>query len=159
MKENMLDVLMYLFEHYMNDDTQLEPDQRILRNQLTEAGFPTQEISKAFDWLERLTEQAATKGLTSPPRAGSVRIYSSFECSRLSQQCRGYLHFLEQTEILTPALREQVIDRALALDPEEIDVDKLKWVILMVLFNQSERPPSLAWIEEFILNEPASIAH
>ena len=32
--------------------------------------------------------------------------------------------------------RELVLDRALALDQDELDLDDLKWVVLMVLFNK-----------------------
>ncbi len=32
--------------------------------------------------------------------------------------------------------RELVLDRAMALDQDELDLDDLKWVVLMVLFNQ-----------------------
>ena len=41
MKENMFDVLMYLFEHYyMDEETELSPDRESLHTELVEAGFP-----------------------------------------------------------------------------------------------------------------------
>ena len=54
MKENMLDVLMYLFENYMNDEIEFSTDEDALRSELLDAGFHKAEISKAFDWLEGL---------------------------------------------------------------------------------------------------------
>ena len=37
MKENILDVLMYLFEHYMSDDVDADKDEESLRDDLQEA--------------------------------------------------------------------------------------------------------------------------
>ena len=54
MKENVLDVLMYLFENYIDEDQIAEPDRANLESRLVEAGFGNTEVSKAFDWLESL---------------------------------------------------------------------------------------------------------
>ena len=59
MKETVLDVLMYLFEHYFDDDTELDSDRESLKQELVEAGFPEGEIGKAFEWLEALTPEDA----------------------------------------------------------------------------------------------------
>ena len=52
MKENVFDVLMYLFENYMDEDPEVDQDQEALTSELTQAGFPKGEIRKAFSWLE-----------------------------------------------------------------------------------------------------------
>ncbi len=67
-----------------------------------------------------------------------MRIFNSVELSRLDTACRGYLIYLEQIGILSPLQREIVIDRLMALDAGEIDVEQVKWVTLMVLFSQAE---------------------
>lgn len=57
------------------------------------------------------------------------------ECRRLGAACRGFILFLEQIQVLQFDAREMVIDRIMALDSPEIDLEDLKWVVLMVLFN------------------------
>ena len=47
MKESMFDVLMYLFENYMEEGSEFTPDQESLVFELTEAGFPSGEIGRA----------------------------------------------------------------------------------------------------------------
>lgn len=47
----------------------------------------------------------------------------------------GFLLFLEQIQVLNLETREMVIERVLALDTAEFELEDLKWVILMVLFN------------------------
>ena len=39
MKENIFDVLMYLFENYMEDEIEMLPDSDVIRTELLEAGF------------------------------------------------------------------------------------------------------------------------
>ena len=51
MKENVFDVLMYLFEnYYMDDDNPVTPDRESVQQELSQAGFPTLEIDRAFHW-------------------------------------------------------------------------------------------------------------
>ncbi len=47
MKENVLDVLMYLFETYIDAEEEPEPDQNELRDELSRAGFGDSEIDRA----------------------------------------------------------------------------------------------------------------
>ena len=56
MKENVLDVLMYLFETYIDAEEEPEPDQNELRDELSRAGFGDTEIDRALDWLDGLTD-------------------------------------------------------------------------------------------------------
>ena len=57
MKESILDVLLYLFEHYIANDADLVRDRDSLQNGLLEAGFSPAEIHKACDWLDGLAER------------------------------------------------------------------------------------------------------
>src|SRR5690606_39970787 len=57
MKESILDVLLYLFEHYFSEDADLVRDRDSLQAGLLQAGFSPAEISKAFDWLDALADQ------------------------------------------------------------------------------------------------------
>ncbi len=158
MKENVLDVLMYLFENYMNDDIEIDTDEESLRAELQQAGFQTGEISKAFDWLEALShQQNQPDGLALS--AASMRVYTDSEKEKLDTECRGFLLFLEQTGILSHAARELVVDRVMALDEDDIDLEQLKWVILMVLFNQPGGEAAFAWVEDLVFEETQGSLH
>jgi len=152
MKESVLDVLMYLFEHYLDEETEVDSDQESLRSELVGAGFPEAEISKAFAWLEGLTAEHEEGGAIEVARVGSVRIYTDDEMGRLDTRCRGFLIFLEQVGVLDGLSRELVIDRVMALEDEEMDLDQLKWVVLMVLFNQPGRESAYAWMEDLVID-------
>ncbi|MCX7043796.1 MAG: DUF494 family protein [Gammaproteobacteria bacterium] len=145
MKETILDVLLYLFENYFYDDPDAVRDRDSLQHGLIQAGFSPTEISKAFDWLEELSNQRPT--LANPRANGPVRVYVEAELDRLDRECLGFLMFLEQHGVLDADQRELALDRAMALDQEEVDLDDLKWVVLMVLFNQPGAEAAFAWME------------
>ncbi len=159
MKEDMFDVLMYLFEHYyMDEETEASPDRESLHSELMEAGFPASDINQAFEWLEGLSVQQHQ--MQSSQTENALRIYSPQECERLDSESRGFLLFLEQMGILPPDARERVIERVMALETEDFDLSQLKWVILMVLFNQPGAEAAYAWMEDLVFESlPGGYLH
>lgn len=162
MKESILDVLLYLFEHYFTEDADLVRDRENLQSgplfeELGQAGFSAPEINKAFEWLDALARQ---RPAPSPVRADHpTRVYAGPELERLDTDCRGFLLFLEQHGVLDAGQRELVIDRAMALDQHEIDLDDLKWVVLMALFNQPGSEAAYAWMETQMFEEEPDPVH
>ena len=161
MKESILDVLLYLFEHYFANDATVTGDDLTahdspLVGELTEAGFSGAEIRKAFDWLDTL---ARLRPAPDQPRVnGPTRIFHASETDKLDVEARGFLLFLEQHGVLDGGQRELVLDRAMALDQDDLVLDDLKWVVLMVLFNQPGSEAAYAWMEtQMFLDEPEPV--
>ena len=71
-----------------------------------------------------------------PESERAFRVYAATEFERLGFEAVGFLSFLEQASQLTPTQREIVIERALATDETPISIDKLKVIVLMVLWSQ-----------------------
>ena len=138
MKENTLDVLFYLFDTYPGMEDQLDEDREALQDYLQSAGFHTGEIIRAFDWLESLGDTAYSVAPTC--HSHSFRVFTEFEQQWLDLECQDYLLQLEKQNLLTPAEREQVIDRVLALQDLEFDLARLQWVVHMVVMNRPEYP-------------------
>ena len=157
MKETILDVLLYLFEHYFYDDPDAVRDRDSLQHGLIQAGFSPTEINKAFDWLDELARQ---RPVSAAPRLNTpVRVYSEPELDRLDSECRGFLMFLEHSGVIDADQRELVLDRVMALDQDEVDVDDLKWVVLMVLFNQPGSEAAYAWMESQMFEDEPEPVH
>jgi Smg protein len=78
---------------------------------------------------------------------------------RLDTETRGFILYLEQAGILTPESRELVLDRILALDDHEVDLDTVKWVILMVLFNRPGEEEAYTWMENLMFDVPTHLVH
>ncbi len=59
---------------------------------------------------------------------------------------------LEQRGVLDAEARERVIERALALEQSPVDLNDLKWVVLLVLYNTPDREAGYAWMESELLS-------
>lgn len=158
MNHSVLDVLMYLFETFSEQEHAEATDHSVLRQELLRAGFGEPEVDRALDWLGDLNRNP---GLPFPaaPAERSVRLFNAIELNRLDTECRGYLVYLEQAGILSPLQREIVIDRLMALGAHEIDVEQVKWVTLMVLFAQADGDNAFARMEDLVFEEPAGLVH
>jgi len=151
----MFEVLVYLFESFYQNDAC--PDHDTLARKLTAAGFEDEEISEALDWL---------KGLAAPGDCGypehfelstSIRHYTEEESTRLSTTSRGFIAFLESAGVLTPSLRELIVERAMALSTNEVGLDKLKVIVLMVLWTRRGDVDTLVLEELLPEGEPRQI--
>ena len=159
MKETVLDVLMYLFDNYIEEEVDLTPDQESLKMQLRQAGFGDHQVNMAFDWLEGLTLYKGDMETMQLINTPSIRLFSDIEIDKLDIECRGFLLFLEQAGVLDVYDRELVIDRVMALDADDMDLRQLKWVILMVLFNQPGKEAAFTWMEDIVMDDVNAIIH
>jgi Smg protein len=158
MKETVLDVLMYLFESFVDSDDEPEPDRNELREELEQAGFGDREIDRALDWLDGLN--SGSEVVVNPSQTStSIRVFDEIELERFDSASRGYLLHLEQLGILAPPQRELVIDRLLALDSGEIDIEQIKWVVMMVLFSQPGHEHAYAQMEDLVFAEEPHWLH
>lgn len=158
MKENVLDVLMYLFQNYISEEMDVHPDRDSMESELSEAGFPSGEIRQALEWLDGLAARREAP-VTVVNAERSFRVFTVEECGRMDLECRGCILFLEQAGILNAQSRELVIDRVMALDTPEIELDQLKWVVLMVLFNQPGQEEAYAWMEDLLFEDTSACLH
>ncbi len=149
--ESVLNVLMYLFKNHMQENCTLDLGEKKLLVQLEELGFHRTVINQALSWLNNLSYSAREP--MQLPKKNSFRVFSDYECDLLDIECRRFLITLEQQAILNPHTRELVINQALELSCEGIDVSLLKWVTLMVLFNQFSEKEALASMELLVLDD------
>jgi Smg protein len=159
MKQSVIDVLIYLFENYFDDEIEIETDQDRVKFELSEAGFDRHQIAKAFDWLHDL---AITNDGDLPrivENTTSVRVYALEEETKLDAECRGFLHFLEEVGVLDATNREVIIDRVMALDADDIDIGQLKWIVLMVLFNRPGQEQAFVWMEDLVMDDMYGCVH
>ncbi|MDW8323512.1 MAG: DUF494 domain-containing protein [Burkholderiales bacterium] len=146
----MLDILQYLYDHYLVDDHL--PDQEALARKLATVGFDQGEIAQALEWLEGLTalDPQAETGLTHD----GLRVYNADELNRIAPEGRGFLSYLENAGLLSPYAREWVVERALALDEPEVPADKVKWIALLALWRLGGALSAL-WLEDLVRGDEA----
>jgi Smg protein len=131
----MFDILMFLFESYYDAGNYPEPDKLSLK--LTAAGFENDEIHLALAWLSGLKQLSAENYPAAINQSGT-RCYAGLEMSRISTEALHFITFWEQNKLITPVEREMILDRAVAMERENLSLDKAKLIALMVLWNLRE---------------------
>ncbi len=147
----MFDVLVYLYETYYRPDAC--PDSEALVKKLSAVGFEEEEISKALGWLTDLAEATNEYSDRYPQQTAfsfGIRIYAQQEMDVLGVEAVGFLQFLESAKVIDPMQREIIIERALAAsDSSQVSLDKIKVIVLMVLWSQGKEPDGLIFDELF----------
>jgi Smg protein len=85
-----------------------------------------------------------------PVAATSLRVYTEAESEVLPVDCLGFISFLETAGVLPPAMREMVVDRAMAVGSGSLGLDDLKIIVLMVFWSLGEEPDALVLDELFV---------
>lgn len=138
-QETMLDVLIFVFQHYMSKDGVVSKiNQGSLIADLERAGFRSDEVTAANHVLEMLG-QVFEKLLISQQAEGgnALRVYTPAEMEKIDILSRGFLLFLEALGVLGASAREWAIEQAMQLDMDVVKLSHLKWLVLMALVNES----------------------
>jgi Smg protein len=142
----MFEILMYLFESYFDAGSYPEPDK--LSRKLSAAGFEGEEISEALNWLSALHGQNPDSYPERLEHAGQ-RHFAELELQYVGNEARQFLVFAEQQHLISAIEREMIIDRSVALKQDNLALDKLKLIMLMVLWNRHQNLDPLL-IEELL---------
>lgn len=153
---------MFVYETYWRGDAVPELSQ--LERKLSAHGFDASEIHDALVWLDGLNtaaegiclEPAAIEPIE--PSAESLRIYSTKEQDHLGAACLGFIAFLESAGVLPAAMREIVLDRAMAVEEGPVTVDVLKIIVLMVYWRFGHEPDALI-LDELCDDAEDRVAH
>ncbi len=176
----MFEVLAYVYENYWRGDACPEPQQ--LGRKLSAVGFDPDEIQQALTWLDGLSLMAHGTSLGASGSAGaatptgspsdiivtdallpgqspdSLRVYSVAEQDHLGARCLGFLSFLDSSGVLPPAMREIVMDRAMAAPGDPVSLEDFKIIVLMVYWTFGEEPDALV-LDELCDDASDRIAH
>lgn len=153
MKENVIDVLMYILENAVTEEDTEQYDQESLKSMLIDAGFAQLEIHEAFRWLDELDTQISEQPAIQHGQL-ATRHFSEKEKAILDTECQNYLLGLINVGILSHNSFELVIDRLIALQISNIDLDHLEWIVLIVLSNQADELVAFQRLETLRFHEP-----
>lgn len=156
----VLDVLIYVYDHYMMSDPTDIPGRAQMFSELAHEGFTLGEVVQAMEWLSVLAEGTSRSSSGERPAAEpALRIYSDGELGRLPAECRNLLTRLDRDGVLTPEQRELVIERTLALDVEEPTLEQLQWVVLLALSVQPGQEAAVARFQALMAGARPTVWH
>ncbi len=152
----MFDVLVFLYENY--SALSACPDFDALTRRLADAGFDEDEIADAMVWLHGLASVTLSSRAPQCADPQAFRVYTSQEYASLGAQAIGFIASLDRDGQLNPEQREIVIERAAALAETPITLERLKIIVLMVLWSQSVEV-DLMLLQELLEDEPRPALH
>jgi Smg protein len=160
----MFEVLVFVYENYWRGDAC--PQLHLLGRKLSAVGFEMEDIQQALQWLDGLNiashqtelidiRQSIPNQHSQSPE--SLRVYSVAEQTHLGAACLGFIQFLESAEVLSPHMREIVLDRAMAVPGQPMSLDDLKIIVLMVYWSVGLEPDALVLDE--LCDDNDRVAH
>ena len=158
----MFEVLVFVYENYWRGDA--VPELHQLERKLSAHGFEADEIHDALVWLDGLNIAAEHSSPAIEPDPAlaasplSLRVYSVAEQDKLGADCLGFIAFLESSGVLPAALRETVLDRAMAAPADIMTLDDLKIIVLMVYWRFGHEPDALV-LDELCDDSTGRLAH
>ncbi|MBE2259047.1 MAG: DUF494 domain-containing protein [Candidatus Accumulibacter sp.] len=149
----MIDILVYLFENY--HDFNARPKTRTLKRRLSAIGFQEEAIAIALRWLDGLK---AVPPVELPRDRQALRVYLAEERDKLGVDCLGFIAFLEAADLLTPALRELVVEGAMLLEDDPVPLAKFKIIVLTILWSREQALEPLI-VEELLDDGDERLLH
>ncbi|VAW34581.1 Protein of unknown function Smg [hydrothermal vent metagenome] len=158
MNENIVELLLYLFENYIYESDNEDFDKQTIGQGLSSAGFASLTINNAFSWLEDLQVDV---GLYQniPISSDSFRVFTASEQLNIDEESIDFIYYLHNAGILDNIQREILINAIMRLQTNHWDVDDLQWLVLMVLFSQPDQEQAFANLEALMFDSEEIYEH
>ncbi len=152
----MFEVLVFMFENYIAHHTL--PDNDIMTQELSAAGFEQSDIVGAVDWFHEMKSM-----LTEPPavythKHSGMRIFTVAENKKISTESLSFILFLQQANVINDVERDLIIDRAVALKQEHINIEEMRWITMIALWNEG-REKDYLFVEDALFNPRGLTLH
>ena len=153
----MFDLLVYMFEKYLSSKNNLDFANMTL--ELEAAGYDNKDIESALDWFTELKEMSEKISQSHSSKLNDkLRIYTDKEKEKFSFDGLGFILFLEHAHVLNSVEREIIIDRAMALNQNIINIDEVRWIVMMTLWNNG-RENDYLFVEDSLYRTEQLIIH
>jgi Smg protein len=152
----MFEVLVFMFENYFANHA--FPDNEVMAQELSAAGFKESDISGAVDWLHEMKTM-----LTEPPAVYShkltgLRMFANTELKKISTDSISFILFLQQANVINDVERDLIVDRAMALKQEYINIEEMRWITMIALWNEG-REKDYLFVEDALFNPRGFTLH
>lgn len=152
----MFEVLVFMFENYIAHHAL--PDNDIMTQELSAAGFEQSDIVGAVDWFHEMKSM-----LTEPPavythKHSGMRIFTVAENKKISTESLSFILFLQQANVINDVERDLIIDRAVALKQEHINIEEMRWITMIALWNEG-REKDYLFVEDALFNPRGLTLH
>jgi len=148
----MLEVLIFIYQNYWDNHggaESKETDEAIMAYELSQAGFNHQDILHAVDWVKDLRRSVQQPQYQQDPAA--LRIFCDQERSKICDESLNLLCLLQKSALISAHERDLIIDRAMVLPQETISMEDIRWITMMVLWDENRKQDYL-FVEDALFN-------
>lgn len=136
MNESTLDLLISAVDHILSDKSQV-PSNSAIAEALSDAGMSSPKVKSTLAWFEGLIDvREQTESFWAKHSDNHNRVFSIEEQNKLSSAARHFLVQLESMNVVSPELRERIIDSAMTCDQKTITLSQIEWIAALILANQ-----------------------
>ena len=135
MQEKIIEIIVYLVNEMRNNKALGDIDVKILE----EGGYTQAEISSAFGWLfDKLAASDQMVPHVERQVEHSYRILHDVEKMVIAPEAQGYLIQLRELGILSDAMLETVIDRAMMSGYTRIGLEETRMIVASLVFEKED---------------------
>jgi Smg protein len=145
MTARVLEMVSLFLKRSLEENLDSEAKQD-LADSLVEDGHNPNEVHAALSIVDRIQQHLESPGTAvAVPRTN--RLFMILEEMHLSPEIRGYLTQLMSLDVIDPLQREELVERLLMMDPDDLSLDDVESVLEEVL---ASKPKILGQFDETI---------
>ncbi len=152
----MFEVLVFMFENYIAHHTL--PDNEIMSQELSAAGFEQPDIVGAVDWFREMKTMLIEPTAEYAHQHTSMRQLADCELKKISLESLSFVLFLQQASVINDVERDLILDRAMALKQEHINIEEMRWITMIALWNVG-REKDYLFVEDALFNPRGLTLH
>ncbi len=152
----MFEVLVFMFENYIAHHTL--PDNEIMTQELSAAGFEQPDIVGAVDWFREMKTMLIEPTAEYAHQHTSMRQLADCELKKISLESLSFVLFLQQASVINDVERDLILDRAMALKQEHINIEEMRWITMIALWNVG-REKDYLFVEDALFNPRGLTLH
>lgn len=152
----MFEVLVFMFENYFAHHAM--PDNDVMEQELSAAGFQQTDIDGAFDWYEEMKSRLTQPDINYSHQYSGMRVFSELELKKINTESIGFMLFLQQANVISDTERDLIVDRAMALKQQVITIEEIRWITMIALWNEG-REKDYLFVEDAFFNPRGLTLH
>jgi Smg protein len=145
----MFEVLVFIFENYIAHHAL--PDNEIMAQELSAAGFEQSDISGAVNWFHEMKSMLVKTPAVYTQMQTGTRVFTDAEFEKISTESFSFILFLLQAKVLNDVEFDLIIDRAMALKQKQINIEEIRWITMLALWNEG-REKDYLFVEDALFN-------
>jgi Smg protein len=152
----MFEVLVFMFENYFANHA--FPDNDVMAQELSAAGFNQSDILGAVDWFHKMKSMLTEPAAIYSHKHNSLRMFTDSELKKINTESISFILFLQQANVINDVERDLIIDRAMALKQKQISIEEMRWITMIALWNEG-REKDYLFVEDALFNPHGLTVH